>query len=73
VFIVFASDNSFDSAWAPHIVSDTIFDTDGKGLAWRYTNNAKGSINEDMCALYVKEILHRAIDYPKPRATYHGQ
>jgi len=73
VFNVFASGDSFDLVLAPHTVSNTIFNKDGKGLAWRYISNAKGSVNEDLYALCVKEILHLVLSYPKPRGTHHGQ
>ena len=73
VFVVFASGDTFDPAWAPHIVSDTIFDNEGEALPWRYISNAKGSVTDEFCALYVKEILHPALGYPKPRALYPGE
>jgi hypothetical protein len=30
-------------------------------------------VNEDFCSLYVKEILHPALGYPKPRDTHPGE
>jgi len=46
VCIVFKSGYSFDPAWAPHYVSEDIFDNEGNPLPWRYINNPKGLVNE---------------------------
>ena len=72
MFTDFNSGDSFEPAWAPHYVSDDIFDNDGKPIAWRYTNNAKGSVNEEFCCLYAKEILYPALGYLKHRETHPG-
>ena len=69
VYIVFASGETYDAKWAPEIVSEDIFDKDGKPLAWRYTCNPKGSVNEEFCADYVEQVLHPALGYPPHRDT----
>ena len=66
VFIVFNSSDSFEPAWAPHYVSEDIYDNEVNPLPWRYISNPKGSVNEDFCCDYVKEISHPALGYPKP-------
>jgi hypothetical protein len=72
VYIIFSSGESFEPAWAPRIVSDCIFDKEGKGLPWRYSSNAKGSVNEDLCKLYIEEMVCPTLGYPKPRDTDPG-
>jgi len=73
VFIVFAPGDSFEPAWCLDVVSDNVLDNEGNPLPWRYISNAKGSVTDDFCALYVKEILPPALGYPKPRETHPRQ
>ena len=73
VYTVFNSVNSFEPSWTPSIVSDCIFDKDGKGLPWRYSSNEKGSVNEDFCKEYIEEILWPSLGYPKSRDSHLGQ
>ena len=73
VYTVFNSGDSFEPSWTPSIVSDCIFDKDGKGLPWRYSSNEKGSVNEDYCREYIEEILWPSLGYPKPRDSHLGQ
>ena len=73
VFVCFASGDSYAPAWAPHYVCDDILDKDGKPLPWRYISNPKGSITEEFCALYIEDVLHPALGYPKPRSTHPGE
>jgi len=58
VFAVFNSGDSFEPVWAPHYVFNDMFVKDGKPLVWRYSTNAKGSVNEEFGCLYVKKILY---------------
>ena len=73
VFTCFASGDSYAPAWAPHIVCDDILDKDGQPLPWRYISNAKGSITEEFCSIYISDVLYSALGYPKPRATPPGE
>ena len=54
-------------------MSSDIFDVDGKPLAWRYISNPKGSITEEYCGLYLKDVIYPAMGRPKPKATHPGQ
>jgi len=73
VFICYASGDFFDPEWRPHIVFEDVFDSNGAPLAWRYISNVKGSITEEYCSLYLKDIIYPALGCPKPRATHPGQ
>ena len=33
-------------------------------------SNQNGSVTDDFCSLYVTDILHHALGYPKPRDTH---
>ena len=73
VYIVFGSGETYDPEWALDIKTPDILDKDGEPLAWRYTCNTKGSVNEEFCADYVEHILRPALGYPLPRDTHPGQ
>ena len=63
--------------WAPEISepcrAHNIVDKNGEPIAWRYTSNVKGSVNEKLCQNYIETVLHPALGYPKPRDTHPGQ
>ena len=70
---MFGSGKTYDPTWAPDIKTSDIMDKDGEPLAWRYTSNTKGSVNEEFCADYVETILQPALGYPLPRDTHPGE
>ncbi len=73
VYIVFGSGETYDPVWAPDITTPAIMDKDGEPLAWRYTCNLKGSVNEELCADYIEQILQPALGYPLPRDAHPGE
>jgi hypothetical protein len=73
VFMCFAFGDSDAHAWAPHFVCEDILDKNNQPLAWRYISNAKGSITEEYCAIYIEDVHHPAQGYPKPRSTHPGE
>ena len=73
VYIVLNSGDSFEQEWATHVMSDTMFDKDGKRLPWRFSSNGKGSLNEVLCSLYIEEILCPILGYPKSRDSHLGE
>jgi len=73
VFMCFASGDSYEPSWAPHNVCEDILDKDDNPLPWRYISNAKGSITEEYCAIYIETVLHPVLGYPKPRSSHPGE
>jgi hypothetical protein len=60
ILVCFPSSDSYVLAWVPHYVCNDIMDKDKKLFPWRYISNAKGSITEEFCAIYIEDVLHPA-------------
>ncbi len=60
VFMCFSSCDSCAHAWAPHYVCNHILDKNDEPLPWRYINNVKSLITEELCVFYIKDVLHLA-------------
>jgi hypothetical protein len=73
VHIVFGSGGTYDPAWALDIKTFDILDNNGEPWAWRDPCNTKVSVNEEVCADYVENVLRPALGYPLPRATHPGE
>jgi hypothetical protein len=73
VYIVLAFANLFEHGWVPHVIFDSIFEKVGKAIPWRYFNNVKGLVNEEFCAIYIKDITCPLFGYPERKVIYSFQ
>ena len=72
-YIVFNSGNTLSSGWTRDIKSD-VLDSDGKPIKWRFGSNEKGSLNEEGCEDYLRNILYpAAAAFCKPKSEQPGQ
>jgi hypothetical protein len=70
-YFIFTHGNTYHPSWGAHFLKD-IKNKNGEYMAWRYTSNEKGSLNEEGAAGYVSKVLHQSVGSPPSRNDARG-